>query len=55
MHFLKKQQVNFHQLRKYISLPRRESMQFGERLPPANFLSCDFRFSFQMAHKYNNL
>ena len=53
MHLFLKNQVNFHQLCNYISLPRRESTQFGERLLPANFVPCDFRFSFQMAHKYN--
>ena len=54
MHFLKRQQVNFHQLCNYISLPRRESTLFGERLLPVNFLSSEFRFSFQMAHKCSN-
>ena len=54
MHFFKKQQVNFHQLCNYISLPERESKQFGERLLSANFVPYDFHFPFQVAHKYHN-
>lgn len=42
MHLFKKKQVNFHQLCNYISLPRRESTQFGERLSPANFFPVIF-------------
>ena len=52
MHLFEKEQVNFHQLCNYFSLPRRESKQFGERLLPANFVPYDFRLYLQVAHKY---
>ena len=54
MHLFKIEQVNFYQLCNHHSLLRRESKQFGKCLLPAKFIPYDFRFSFQVALKYNN-